>query len=421
MTEPASPDESSFRYPGWRIVFACFLVEFFIFGFGLYGLGVYLTEFTHLRGWPTWLVSGASTLSLLLSNLLVIYASDLLAWMGPRRLLLAGIACLAAALVLLAFTTTPWQLYAGYTLMAFGWIGMGTVVAATIISAWFQRRHGLAISLALNGATCGGIVITPILLALVARFGFTTALLVAAAAMVVILVPVVVVLIRLPSAARQIARHETKDQPAADPALASRWTLLRSPTFWMASAPFAIALLAQVGFIVHQIAILEPSLGRSLAGIAVSVTTAMAVIGRLCLGLLADRLDPRRATAGSGQPGGRPACDRPVERRFHPVRRLRAVWPFGRQPHHLAAADHPARISARRIRPRARPDDRGRRRISRLRAEPRRPRPRRKRQLFHVSPALCRAHAAGGCGRADASASGPSRSRRRLAATRPPP
>jgi MFS family permease len=299
MTEPASPDESSFRYPGWRIVFACFLVEFFIFGFGLYGLGVYLTEFTHLRGWPTWLVSGASTLSLLLSNLLVIYASDLLAWMGPRKLLLAGIACLAAALVLLAFTTTLWQLYAGYTLMAFGWIGMGTVVAATIISAWFQRRHGLAISLALNGATCGGIVITPILLSLVARFGFATALLVAAAAMVVILVPVVVALIRLPSAAQQTARHETRDQPVADPALASRWTLLRSPTFWMASAPFAIALLAQVGFIVHQIAILEPSLGRSLAGIAVSVTTAMAVIGRLCLGLLADRLDPRRATAGS--------------------------------------------------------------------------------------------------------------------------
>jgi MFS family permease len=299
MTEPASPDESSFRYPGWRIVFACFLVEFVIFGFGLYGLGVYLAEFTHLRGWPTWLVSGASTLSLLLSNLLVIYVSDLLAWMGPRRLLLGGIASLAAALVLLAFTTAPWQLYAGYTLMAFGWIGMGTVVASTLISAWFQRRHGLAISLALNGATCGGIVITPVLLALVARFGFATALLVAAAAMVVILVPIVVMLIRLPLAAQQVARPETKDLPALDPALASRWTLLHSPGFWMASAPFAIALLAQVGFIVHQIAILEPSLGRSLAGVAVSVTTAMAVLGRLCLGVLADRLDPRRATAGS--------------------------------------------------------------------------------------------------------------------------
>jgi len=40
-------------------------------------------------------------------------------------------------------------------------------------------------------------------------------------------------------------------------------------------------------------------MGRSLAGIAVAVTTTMAVIGRLCLGLVVDRLDPRSATAAS--------------------------------------------------------------------------------------------------------------------------
>ena len=75
--------------------------------------------------------------------------------------------------------------------------------------------------------------------------------------------------------------------------------LLRSHAFWTVSAPFAVALLAQVGFVVHQIAILEPSLGRPLAGAAVAVSAVMAVTGRLCLGLLADWLDPRLTTAGS--------------------------------------------------------------------------------------------------------------------------
>src|SRR5439155_20640474 len=83
------------------------------------------------------------------------------------------------------------------------------------------------------------------------------------------------------------------------PAGRSRWLLLRSVGFWTISAPFALALMAQVGFIVHQIAILEPTMGRSLAALAIALTTTMAVIGRLCLGLVVVRLDPRAATAAS--------------------------------------------------------------------------------------------------------------------------
>ena len=45
------------------------------------------------------------------------------------------------------------------------------------------------------------------------------------------------------------------------------WTqrnALRSAKFWSVAAPIALALTAQVGFLVHQIAILEPVLGRAL-------------------------------------------------------------------------------------------------------------------------------------------------------------
>ena len=39
--------------------------------------------------------------------------------------------------------------------------------------------------------------------------------------------------------------------------------------------------MAQIGFIVHQIALLEPKIGRVGAGLAVSVMTFMAIAGRL--------------------------------------------------------------------------------------------------------------------------------------------
>src|ERR1700722_5104084 len=60
MERPAN-DETSPRYAGWRVVLACFLVALFIFGFGLYGHGVYVAELQRLRGWPADLFSGGRT------------------------------------------------------------------------------------------------------------------------------------------------------------------------------------------------------------------------------------------------------------------------------------------------------------------------------------------------------------------------
>src|SRR3954471_22752286 len=97
--EPKPVDEASPRYRGWRVVLACFLMALFLFGFGLYGHGVYLAELQRLNGWPAALISGASTLSLLLANIFATFTSELVARLGPRRLVLLGMAALAASIV----------------------------------------------------------------------------------------------------------------------------------------------------------------------------------------------------------------------------------------------------------------------------------------------------------------------------------
>src|SRR5438445_3817694 len=141
-------DETSPRYAGWRVVLACFLMALFLFGFALYGQGVYLAELQRLNGWPAALISGASTLSLLLANIFATFTSELVARLGVRRLVLSGLAALATSMILLALASSPWQLYLAFILMSLAWIGMGTVVIATVVSLWFVRRRGLAISLA---------------------------------------------------------------------------------------------------------------------------------------------------------------------------------------------------------------------------------------------------------------------------------
>ena len=288
---PTADDESSVRYFGWRVVVACFLMALGCWGFGLYGHSVYLAELTRLYGWPPSVISGASTATYLLNAVLVIFTSNALARFGARRFVLFGVAALATAIVQLAHAREPWQVYLAYLTMSFGWLGLGLVVIPTLISQWFTRKRGLAISLALNGASFGGIVVAPSLVALIHVFGFQTAMLAAAAVMVAILLPVV--LVWIPSQAAT---------PVAVASVEPLWTrrdAMASLSFWTVSGPFALALIAQVAFIVHQIAFMEPIVGRTQAAFSVSLMTMFAVIGRLTLGTVVDRLDPRAISAGS--------------------------------------------------------------------------------------------------------------------------
>ena len=298
--DTSSPDETLLRYAGWRAVLACFLMALFLFGFALYGQGIYLVELQSLNGWPPALISGASTLSFLLSNMLATFTSEFVERLGAKRLVLLGIAALAASMAMLASAPTVWQLYAGFILMSLGWIGMGTVVIATVVSLWFVRRRGLAISLAYTGASFGGVVATPLLVLLVERTGFAAAMLIAAAVTVAVLVPVALAWIgpRSQTGAGEIGDPSPPQSPSATAEI-SRGKLMRSLAFWTISLPFALALVAQIGFIVHQIALLEPKVGRSSAGLAVSIMTFMSIAGRFGLGMVVDRLDPRLVTAAS--------------------------------------------------------------------------------------------------------------------------
>lgn len=295
MIAATGADESSLHYRGWRVVLACFLMAFFMFGFGLYGQGVYLAELQRAHGWPGTLVSAASTFSFLLTSVLVIFTDDLLGRIGLRGLILCGLTALGASTALLGLMQAPWQLYLAYALMSVGWTGMGSVVIATVLNAWFARRRGLALSLALNGATFGGIILVPVLLALSSSIGFRSAMLAATIVMIVLVLPVVVVFTSWPVDAPPNAA----DVSGGKVARRSRRELLANASFWTMVLPIAIALLAQMGFIIHQVTFLEPLIGRASAGLAVTIMAAMAVVGRLSLGLFVDRLDPRLACAAS--------------------------------------------------------------------------------------------------------------------------
>jgi MFS family permease len=289
-------DERSRRYAGWRVVAVCFAMAVVCWGFGFYGHAFYLVELQRLHGWPTSLVSSATTAYYFVSAVLVVFISDAVRHLGARACVLIGSFAFAASAAALPFIATPAQLFAAYLLMAVGWATMSVGAITNILGQWFEAKRGLAISLALNGASFSGVVVVPALVFLAGAAGFATAMLAGAAAILVLMLPLALkVLGAAPPRTPDALPSRTS---SADRAVAwTRSAALRSSAFWSVSGPFSLALLSQAGFLVHSIAFLEPAIGRNAAAIAVAITTAMAIVGRLVLGTIADRMNQRLASA----------------------------------------------------------------------------------------------------------------------------
>jgi MFS family permease len=292
-------------YHGWLVVAAAFLVALYGFGLGFYGPGIYLVALNALDGWPTSELSSAITAYYVLgATLLFFWVGPLFERHGARKVVVVGTVAMACGVVLLTLVSRPWHLYAAFAVMSVGWATMSGAAINIIVAPWFDRRRGLAVSWALNGASAGGIIIAPLLTFLIARFGFTFAIASVSASMLATLIPVAIVL-----RPRRAGEYDPVDR-AADPDTAPQsstasavktsgfrlTTLLRSGIFVSISVPFALGLTAQVGFLTHQIGFLSPTIGTVAAGWAVSLTTFAAVLGRVVTGYIADRFD-RRAVA----------------------------------------------------------------------------------------------------------------------------
>jgi predicted MFS family arabinose efflux permease len=287
-------DESSIRYDGWRMVMVCFLLATFGWGLGFYGQSVYVAELHRLRGWPASLISSATTFFYLSGAALVAFVSEAIKAFGPRSCLIAGVFAMAAAAVAIGEVREPWQLYVANAVLAFGWAGTSLGIITNTLGLWFDKKRGMAISLALNGASFGGIAGVPLLVMGIGYFGFSGAMTAAAIVMTVLMVPVILIFVGRPP----IHAHEAALR-AADVLSATqiRARAFRDIGFLSVSIAFALVLFAQVGFIVHLIAFLDSVVGRERAAIAVALLTAMAVVGRVLFSFVIDRLNQRLASA----------------------------------------------------------------------------------------------------------------------------
>lgn len=290
---------------GWKIVVVAFVIAFFAFGIGFYSLGIYLVALNARHGWPIAFISLAITVYYVLGASLTAFVGDAFERFGPCRVVSVAVGALGLGVLALPLLERPWQLFVAFGVMAVGWAATSGAAINTLVAPWFDRKRGLAVSIAMNGAAAGGVVIVPLWATLIAARGFATAALVMVGAMMLIVLPLIArylhrgpeVMGLRPDGA-MAGPGDPARRPETMPALPRR-ELLRSIHFWTISAPFALGLLAQVGFITHQVAYLTPRLGAERAALTLSLTTLAAIIGRLATGVFIDRVDRRLACAAN--------------------------------------------------------------------------------------------------------------------------
>ncbi len=291
MTDPSQHGHAPGELArGWPSIVAGFVLAVYAWGLGFYGQSAFVAMLQQAYGWSAATVSSATTVYYLAGAAFLAFTGDVYRRLGSRGAALTGVALMFAGVWCLPRLDDPWQLFAANVVTAAGWALCSGTAVALIVTPWFERRRGLALALALTGASVAGFTFTPLLLWLHATRGFAQAV----SALLPIAAATVVLVVMAGARAPAVPGPAPGTVPAASVGNAA---LLRSRHFWGVAGCFATGWVAQVGFLMLQVSLLTPLLGAAGTATALAATTISAVAGRLGLGALSDRMTPRTATA----------------------------------------------------------------------------------------------------------------------------
>jgi len=294
LLSPPAVKEKIFH--GWWMVAGCMAIATVAWSFALYGPSVYLHTISQTHDWSIGLVSSALTLAFVVNALVLGFVGSVIAKYGPQRIMALGAAVMAIGFATMGLISQVWHVYACFALMGLGWACLSTTAITSSLAPWFDRHQGRAVSTAMLGASIGGMIGVPILLALISWLGFSGAMLVVALVVLSIVWPIsFFVLRRRPQDLGLYPDGATAAESASIKPV-KKWTrreALSTSALRTVTLAFGLALMVQIGFLTHQVSLLLPAVGTSATALFVTLAALLAFFGRILLARFADHLDIR--------------------------------------------------------------------------------------------------------------------------------
>ena len=292
--DPTPPsDPPSDKFPGWRVVTGSFIVLMTSAGFGFYGLAVYLNAFSREREWDVASVSLATTVFFLVSGAVGLYVARLIARHDLRFVIVGGSVLGGASLALLGQVQEQWQLYLAYSVFAVGFAAAGLIPVTTVVTRWFHRRRGVALSIASTGLSAGGVVITPGAKWLIDERGLEAGTPILGLLFVLGTVPFALWLIK-PDPAAAGWMPDGERSVAGSAPVAPSGTMFgqarRTKFFYAVTIGYVLALGSQVGGIQQLVRLAEERTDRSTAAFATFFLAATSIVARLIGGRVVSRV-----------------------------------------------------------------------------------------------------------------------------------
>ncbi len=147
---------------GWYVLAASFMLLFFQSG-ARFAFGIMFKPMMIEMGWNRAAISSVFFLNMVFFALTLSVAGRLYDRYGPRWVVFISTILLATGYISTAWVRSLWQVHLSYgVLAAVGTGGASLPLIAALMSKWFEKRRGLAISLALSGACLGQFVLVPV-------------------------------------------------------------------------------------------------------------------------------------------------------------------------------------------------------------------------------------------------------------------
>ena len=317
MREPASLDDPKSEggradrdervFYGWLIVGVLFFISIIDGGF-TYTFSTFLKPLTQEFGWSRAETATAFSLYLLVAGLVLPAWGWLIDHIGARWVFLLSALIDGVALFLLSAVHSLPGFYALYLFLGVGLAGIGPMPVGKVITQWFVAKRGLAMGIALVGASGGGLVLVPLCGFLIAEFSWRVGYQVLAGLSLFGMLPLVWFFV-INSPEEKGLTPLGQDSPTAphaplEPEHEVRdWTLrqaLATPTFWRLGAAFCLGLMAAGAVHAHQVAFFQ-DVGYSLESAATitGISLGMSMAGRFLAGWVSEHVrHPHTILAG---------------------------------------------------------------------------------------------------------------------------
>ncbi len=249
-------------------------------------------------------ISLAFTIHNLTSALFVPLAGRLVDRYGPRRVLLPFTALFSLVLVSSKFLSDAiWQLYVFYFALGLVSGGAGAMLYTNVISHWFDRHRGLALSVMMLGMGSGAIVMPSIAQQLVTNFGWRVAYCIFGLAVLLIALPMLAVFLKERPENMGLLPDGAAEVPTSTPIAANEIGLtlreaVNTRAFWIiVSVLFLVTASVHACFIHLPALLTDRGSTAQLAAFASSLLGVGLFIGRVGCGYLLDKFFAPRVAA----------------------------------------------------------------------------------------------------------------------------